>query len=116
ARGHVTQYPRGSIRAPDAALGADAPGGLGVVAGGAARDAPAPGGWARHLAGGPGAPRRRPGAPGGPAAAALCASVGGRLCTASGRGTAGRGGGALAAAAGHGETDHAAAQAGYCTP
>ena len=36
AHRHVTQYPGGSVRAPDAALGADAPGGLGAVAGGAA--------------------------------------------------------------------------------
>ena len=47
----LTQYPGGPVRAPDAALGADAAGRLGVVPGGAPWDAAAPHQWAGHLGG-----------------------------------------------------------------
>src|SRR5262249_22103013 len=112
AHGHVAQYPRGSLRTPDVALGADTAGGLGAIIGGAARHAAAAAGWAGHLASGAGAPRGGACAVGRHAAAALCAGAGGRLCAAARSRPLGGGGGAVASAPGHGETDGPAAQAG----
>src|SRR6266581_9733450 len=106
-RVHVAQYAGRSVRTPGAALGTDAAGGLGAVAGRPAWDAAAAAGWAGHLAGGAGAPRRGAHAAGRHAAAALCAGAGGRLCAASRGGAPGGGGGPVAPAPRYGETDGA---------
>src|SRR5262249_24022189 len=116
AYGHIAQYARGSVRTPGPALGADAAGSLGAVAGRPARHAAAAAGWTGDVASGAGTPRGGPRATGRHAAAALCPGAGGRLCAAYRSGPLGGGGGPVAPAPGHGETDSTAAQAGPCGP